>query len=125
MWNLVQVIHVLVNVKAPLTRVYHLDLLEDVHHHLCVHHCMRLLVCELATKQEPGLTELIDQRCERKAVVHILLDLGQLCQSFDGLLKECFIVIGNSEILDELRDGQDFKRFGLILGLLQSSFFAP
>ena len=86
---------------------------------------MRLLVCELATKQEPSLTELIDQRCERKAVVHILLDLGQLCQSFDGLLKECFIVIGNSEILDKLRDGQDFKRFGLILGLLQSSFFAP
>ena len=123
--DLVQVVNVLVNVEAPLAGVNYLDLLENLHHHLCIHHCVRLLVCQLAAEQEPSLAELVDQRRERKAIIHILFDLGELCEGFDGLLEECLIGIGYSEVLDELGDGQNLKRFRLVLGLLQSGLLAP
>ena len=107
--DLIEVVDVLVDAQLALTRVDDLDLLENLDANLSAHHCVGFLVCQFASKQEPCLAELIEQCSEGKAIVYVLLDLRELGKFLNGLLEEYLIFIGNSEVLDELRNSENFQ----------------
>ena len=92
-WDLVEVIHILVNATIALARIDNLDLLQYLNDNLGIHDCVWLFVCKFASKQEASLTKLIDESSEWQSRVHVLFDLSQFSKSLNNLLEKDFIFI--------------------------------
>ena len=90
------------NLHCTLTLVNNLDLLQDLHHNLCIHNCIWFFIRQLTAEQESNLAKLIEKFCKRKAFVHVFLHLCQLGKLFNNFFEELLIIITNFEISDEL-----------------------
>ena len=113
-WNLIEIVYIFEKIELALGRWNNLQVLQDLHRHLRVHHRVWLLVCHLATYEEVSLTQFVQESIEWKTIVDPLLNCRQIRQSLNRTLKEDLIVVGHFEVLDELGDGEDFEHGVLI-----------